>query len=125
MESNLQDEARRKVEVLMPIMNEMSEGELRAEVGGLAMGERALDPETDASLSAMSSAADNILRRVRGIVCDPENRKSIGDTLTIANVSSIVALLAAVLNMGALPIGLIALAVLILRMGLNQYCRNY
>src|SRR5919107_379324 len=112
MESNLEGEARSKVELLMPIMNEMSEEELRTEVGVLAMGERALDPQTDASLATMSSAADDILRRVRDIVCDPENRQHISDTLSIANVSSIVALLAGVLGISALPVGLVALAVL-------------
>src|SRR5919107_5938223 len=115
MESNLEGEARSKVELLMPIMNEMSDEELRAEVGVLAMGERALDPQTDASLATMSSAADDILRRVRDVVCD--NRQNISDTLSVSNVASIVALLAGVFGISALPIGLVALAVLILRMG--------
>jgi hypothetical protein len=62
--------------------------------------------------------------RIREVVCS--NKELLSGAIDAANISALVALLAPTLGFPptAVPAAVVALAVLILRIGLNQYCRG-
>lgn len=127
--ANTVDEAkvREEVERSLPALLEKSEEELKAEVGQLAIGDQLLDPDRPITLEALTEAGDGVVRRrpIREVVCDPENLKKIDETLTVPNVTSLVLLLMGLLNIAGTPVlGIMALAVLLLRIGLHEYCRT-
>lgn len=122
------DEAqvREEVERLLPALRDRSEDELRVEVGGLALGNEVLNPTTTVGRVQLLEAGERVAkpRPVREIVCDPENRKAISETLTIPNVSSLVLLLLGVFNVTVVAVGIVALAILLIKIGLQEYCRT-
>lgn len=123
------DEAkvREEVERFLPALLEKSEDELRAEVGQLAIGQDLLNPETTTTFEALVEAGDQVVERrtVRDIVCDPANQEKIDEYLTVDNVKGLVMILLGALRIElALTVSAIALAVLLLRIGLHEYCRT-
>ena len=84
-----------------------------------------MDPNAAVSFMQLAEAGERVAERksVREVVCDPENRKAINETLTIPNVSSLVLLLLGVFNVTVVAVGIVALAILLIKVGLQEYCK--
>jgi len=107
----------------LPYFEDKSAEYLQAVVGQAEIG--SLLTEEDTSREQLVAAGLIAFRRwqIRDVVCEAKNRKLIEEFITTANVTSLTALLLTTLGIGWIvaPI-IIALAVLILKIGLNQYC---
>ena len=82
---------------------------------------------------AGEALAESFLRQLRQTICEPDNKKLIADVIDAANVAAVVALIgqslgqldSSALPLATVPSGIVAAAVLILKMGLNRFCRGY
>lgn len=117
----------RAVDRYYPILEGFSEEELRAAVGEMARGPELLDPDTVVRANDLEAEGFNLFRgrTVRDIICDTKNREDIEDALKPDTVKALLVGLLAVLGTSfVVGVGLVALVVLILRIGLNEYCRE-
>jgi hypothetical protein len=65
-------------------------------------------------------------QRIRDFVCNTQNKRLIEEAISTGNVVTVVTALLAIFNVTAtVPSALIALACLLIRIGLNQYCTGY
>ncbi len=82
---------------------------------------------------AAEALAEAFLRQLRQTICEPDNKRLIADVIDAANVAAVVTLIGQSLGQldsamplpATVPSGLVAAAVLILKIGLNRYCRGY
>jgi hypothetical protein len=119
---------REEVERQLPGLMSKSIQELQAEVGLIPMAAEVFRPTAAVNARALASAGKAFISKdkVKAFVCEPDNRKLVDDSLNAGNVGALVALLLQAFNIaGVVPLAIIALAVLLLRMGLNTYCRGY
>lgn len=65
--------------------------------------------------------------RLREVICSPDNKSLITGTIDVANVTTLVGLVLPMMGWSpaAVPAGVVAVAVLVLKIGINQYCRGY
>ncbi len=108
----------------LPYFVDKSEDYLRAVVGQAEVDPPLLAIQAT-SHEMLVAAGDNASRRrsIRDRVCDAKNRDLIDDFISVPNVTALVGLLLVVLSVNVAPI-IIALAVLILKIGLNEYCEG-
>ena len=82
---------------------------------------------------AAEALAESFLRQLRQTICEPDNKRLIADVIDAANVAAVVTLISqslgqldpSTLPSATVPSGIVAAAVLILKMGLNRFCRGY
>jgi hypothetical protein len=126
----------REVERVLPALQESSTEELFSVIGSLP-----LEPDHEDDLAALG--LDDLYKtrisvrgvgerfalyssKVQGVVC--RNKDAFGSLIDASNVTALVALLLPTLGFAATavpPAAVIALAVVILRVGLNEYCKNF
>jgi hypothetical protein len=103
-----------------------SEDELLADIGQLALSDAEFaGPLSRETLVALGRQIVSGHARVKEVICS--NTTIIGGAIDTANVSALVALLAPTLGFPptAVPAAVVALSVLVLKIGLNQYCNNW
>ena len=112
------------VERNLPYFEAMSDDDLRAVVGQAEIGQQMLGIQAT-TREQLIEAGDRAARRrnIHDVICDAKNRELIEEFITVKNVTAIVALaLTAVgISIFIAPI-VIGIAVLVLRIGLNEYC---
>ena len=120
------DAIERTVQDCLPDLVQQSEDDL-FRLAAAPIAEAAGDPDvpfgTDsAQLWGLLDASN-----LRAVVCHPDNKALITGTIDVANVTSLVAVVLPLMGMAAAaaPVGVVAVAVLILKIGVNQYCRGY
>jgi hypothetical protein len=119
-----------QVDRLLPVLQAMTVDELEAYVGEIPLGSRLYDANERLKLPDIRAAGRRFLQtnqRLRQVVCEARNKKLISDQLTTGNVTTIVNALLPVFGIAAgavLPLSIVALAVLLLKIGLNVYCRD-
>lgn len=114
-----------QVERNLSTFRDLDEEDLLADVGQLALQDiRYAAPLSRAGLVALGRLLVSTDQRIREVVCS--NKELISVAIDTANVSALVALLAPTLGFPptAVPAAVVALAVWLLRIGLNQYCRG-
>lgn len=129
--SSLQEESekyRPEVEKYLPYLEHRTLDELREEVGKLPV---AKELAAEAGHPHLEGAEAGFLlenhARLRAVICNSDNRKLISDLIDAGNVSAVIALLGPVLGIpgAGIPLGIIALAILLLKLGLNEYCAGF
>jgi hypothetical protein len=119
---------RAEVERILPALREKSEDDLRAEVGQLVLGNEVMNPEREVTEEQLVEAGEDLVQRedIRALICKAENRERLTETLSAENIAAFVSLLLSVLRIKVkVPVTAIAaLAVLLLKIGLNEYCEN-
>jgi hypothetical protein len=119
---------RQEVVRQLPGLESKSVEELQQLVGQIPMAADLFRPRATITAKSLSAAGKAFVAKdkVKEFVCDPDNRKLIDDSLNAGNVGALVALLLQAFNIaGVVPLAIIALAVLLLKMGLNTYCKGY
>lgn len=119
---------RAEVESILPALREKSEDELRAEVGQLVLGKEVTNPEKEVTEEQLVEAGEDVVQRdaIREVICKAENRERITKVLSVENIVVFVVLLLRVLRIKVkVPTTAIAaLAVLLIKMGLDEYCET-
>ena len=116
------------VEKYLPYIQHREEDELREEVGKLPIAQ---EFAAEVGRPDLGGAEAGILvetnARVRAVVCSSKNRELLSDAIDTGNVSMLVGMLLPALGLPGINIslGVIALAVLILKLGLNRYCQGF
>ena len=113
-----------QIERYFPVYRDQDEETLLAEAGRLALVNASFAaPLSRAALVALGRGLVGADDRIREVVCT--NKDIISTAIHAINVSALVALVAPTLGFPptAVPAAVVALAVLLLKIGLNQYCK--
>lgn len=131
-ESNAEAKVLADVERKLPALEDYSEDELLAEVGQYEIGAQLFDPSVEVGSMLMLKSGNTLMTEspVRRTICKKENRKLIEGLLDIpfsaTGVSKVVMALAGILGITmpiiVVPTGLIAIALLLIRYDLANYC---
>ena len=122
------ERVRKEVERELPVYSQLSEDELLAKVGEIpASASGALYKQENyfdfPDLRALGAAF--LKDRVRPIVCDPDNQKAIGDALSKENVTALVTLLLPIFGLGLATGAVVAISVLVLKIGMREFCKDF
>lgn len=122
------DLIRDQVEHRLPTVESKPEEELYADVGRIAL--QYVSFAVSPSHGQMVRAGKEFVETDQGIhdvICNTDNKGLILGTIDAANVTSVIVLLAPVLGFppAAVPAAVISLAVLVLKVGINAFCRGY
>jgi hypothetical protein len=117
-----------EVERQLPTVLKMSDAELKARAGQIPLSGKLYDGHVAFKEEDLVAAGDTFLAKdsgVREVVCT--NKDEIKDTLDATNVSALVTLLLPVFGLPplAIPLAVISLAVLIIKIGVNEYCKGF
>lgn len=121
---------RAQVKRSLPATLKKSDEELLADIGQIALSPQLFDAQKKITVKALTKAGDDYVRKaglgakVKTVVCD--NKDIIGGEVTVSNVSALISILLPVFGIaGAVPGAVLSLAVFIIRIGLNEYCKDF
>lgn len=121
---------RAQVKRNLPAVLKKSDEELLADIGQIALSQTLFDAQNKITVNTLTKAGSDYVRKasfsakVKSVVCN--NKDIIGEKLTVTNVAALVSVLLPAFGIaGIVPVAVLSLAVFIIRIGLNEYCRGF
>jgi hypothetical protein len=116
------------VERYLPALQELPPAQLQLDVGTLAVQAPVASGQVEAealSPADLMEGARTVLVQVAKVICPVKS--DIGDAITSANVTTVVKYILPALGFvaGAVPGAAIAVAVFVLKLGLDDFCMKY